>query len=291
MIDSLYTVVVNWNLKEDTLACIDSLFAAGARVSQVIVVDNGSNDGSVQALQERFGSFVHLITSEQNLGFASGCNLGIRYALEQGAGWILVLNNDTYVAPTFLTTLADAIALDDRFSILGPIIFLDAVPDKIWFSGDRLLPGLLATRHVHLEGNEPAARLVPVDFLSGCCMMIRQQVFEKIGLFDESFFMYGEDVDFCWRAQKGGFQLAVATAAMMWHRVSQSSKNDVEESRYLRTRNQNRFYRKYARGFQLVLMLFFTWLRTLSIAFGDLIHGRTSLIKPLAQGWMHGWFQ
>ncbi len=289
--NSLFAVVVNWNLKNETLACVDSLFRAGIKSGQVIVVDNGSVDNSKQALQDRFGSTIHLITSEQNLGFAGGCNLGIKYALERQVEWVLVLNNDTRVAPSFLAALADAAASDNRFSILGPIIFFDDAPDKIWYSGDRLLPGLLATRHVHRGQTKPPDRMVSVDFLSGCCMLIKREVFEKIGLFDKSFFMYGEDVDFCWRARTAGFQLAVATNAMMWHKVSQSSNHDAAESWYFRIRNQNRFYRKYARGFQLVLMLVFSWLRVIGMAFGNLMHGRLSLIKPLAKGWVHGWFR
>lgn len=291
MIKSLYSVIVNWNLKDDTITCVESLLAAGVAVGQVIVVDNGSSDGSVQVLQERFGSAVHLVVSNQNLGFAGGNNLGIQCALEQGAQWVLLLNNDTYVAPTFLTELENAVRYDERLGILGPVILYNDFPDQIWYFGDRLIPGLLATVSLYRgrRDHNQFPLLVPVDFVSGCGMLIKSDVFRTIGFFSTAFFLYGEEIDFCWRARTAGFRLAVATRAKMWHKVSASANRDPSTSRYLRIRNQIRFYRTYARGVQLPAMIAFTWLRAICIVIGDLIHGQISLICPLIRGWIHGW--
>lgn len=291
MIGSLYSVIVNWNLKDDTLNCVDSLFAAGAQAGQVIVVDNGSSDGSVTALQERFGLSLQLIQSSQNLGFAGGSNLGIQHALDLGANWILLLNNDTYVAPTFLTEMENAVDRNEGLNIIGPVILYHDFPERIWYFGDRLIPGLLATNSLYrghiYHGQFPS--LVSVDFINGCGMLVKSDVFKHIGLFDTMYFMYGEEVDLCWRARAAGFRLAVATQAKMWHKVSASSNRDQPASRYLRIRNQIRFYRTYSRGLQLLVMFVFTWLRALYIASGDLTHGRVSLINPLIRGWIHGW--
>ena len=291
MIDSFYSVIVNWNLKDDTLTCVNSLFAAGAKAGQVIVVDNGSSDGSVTALQERFGSSLQLIQSSQNLGFAGGNNLGIQHALDLGANWILLLNNDTYVAPTFLAEMENAVERNEGLSIIGPVILYHDFPERIWYFGDRLIPGLLATNSLYrghiYHGQFPS--LVPVDFVNGCGMLVKSDVFKRIGFFDTAYFMYGEEVDLCWRARTAGFRLAVATQAKMWHKVSASSNRDQPASRYLRIRNQIRFYRTYSRGLQLPVMLAFTWLRALYIALGDLTQGRVSLINPLIRGWIHGW--
>jgi GT2 family glycosyltransferase len=291
VIGSLYSVIVNWNLKDDTLTCVDSLFAAGAQAGQVIVVDNGSSDGSVTALQERFGSSLQLIQSSQNLGFAGGSNLGIQRALDLGASWILLLNNDTYVAPTFFTEMENAVERNEGLSIIGPVILYHAFPERIWYFGDRLIPGLLATNSLYrghiYHGQFPSS--VSVDFINGCGMLVKSDVFKRIGLFDTAYFMYGEEVDLCWRARAAGFRLAVATQARMWHKVSASSNRDQPASRYLRIRNQIRFYRTYSRGVQLLAMFVFTWLHALYIALGDLTHGRISLINPLIRGWIHGW--
>lgn len=131
MLDSLYAVVVNWNLEEDTLARVDSLFTAGAKVGQVFVVDNGSADDSIQTPRQRLRYSVHPTTSEQNLGFAGGCNLGIHYALEPGADWVLVLNNDAYVARTFLTEIENPTSDDEHFAVIGPIMFYHSLSGSL----------------------------------------------------------------------------------------------------------------------------------------------------------------
>lgn len=291
MIQPLFAVVVNWNLKQDTISCVESLLAAGKIPEQIIVVDNGSTDGSVPALRAQFGPLLTIIESPENLGFAGGCNLGIQCVLDQGANWVLLLNNDAYVAPNFLTEMENAVEKDKNLSIIGPVILYHDFPDRIWYFGNRLIPGLLATYRLYrghtYHGQFPS--LVPVDFVNGCGMLVKSDVFKRIGFFDTAYFMYGEEVDFCWRARAAGFRPAVATQAKMWHKVSASSNRDKPASRYLRIRNQIRFYRTYSRGVQLLVMLVFTWLRVLTIALGDLTHGRVSLINPLIRGWIHGW--
>lgn len=291
MIDFLYSVLVNWNLKDDTLACVESLLAAGAIPGQVVVVDNGSTDGSPQALHERFGSAVHVIESGQNLGFGGGANLGIRYALDQGAQWIFLLNNDTVVAPTLFTAFQQVNTAATEFSILAPLILYHDAPDKIWYLGDRLVPTSLITYSIQRDrkdrGQLPA--LASVDFVCSCGMLIKRDVFATIGLLDPRFFMYADEVDFCWRARAAGFRLACATQAKMWHKVSMSANRDRPATRYLRIRNQILFYRRYARWYQRPQLFAFTLARALRIALGDLSHDQRMLIPPLVRGWVDGW--
>lgn len=291
MLPSLYVIVVNWNLQQDTILCLESLIAAGIPVERIIVVDNGSTDGSARILRERFGPSLPLIESRENLGFARGNNLGLRYALDRGAHWILLLNNDTHVAPTFLSELTRAVESDEQFAIYSPLILYHDSPSRIWYLGDRLVPGLLFTHSLYRNQNDRAEwpALLPVDFVTGCGMLIKRQVFEKVGLFDPTLFMYAEDVDFCWRARRAGFRLVAAPRAKMWHKVASSSNRDRPMSRYLRMRNQNRFYRAHARGLQLPVMCGLSALRAVSIALTDLARGRQALIGPLARGWIDGW--
>ncbi len=291
MLQSFYAVVVNWNLKQDTIACVELLLEAGSILANIIIVDNGSTDGSVSALREHFGPSLTIVECQENLGFGRGSNLGIQKAIKSGANWVLILNNDAYVSPTFLTELKKAIEANDGSSILGPVILYHDFPNRIWYFGDRLIPGLLATyslyrRHIY-RGQFPS--LVPVDFVNGCGMLIKSDVFKRIGFFDPTFFMYGEEIDLCWRAHKAGFRLAVATRAKMWHKGSTSSNRDRPAARYQRIRNQILFYRRYSRGLQLPVMFGFTCLRGITISLGDLAHGHFSLINPLIQGWIYGW--
>ncbi len=293
MIQSIYSVLVNWNLKDHTLTCVQSLVDAGASVDHVIVVDNGSTDGSSEALRQSFGKDLHLIISDENLGFAQGSNLAIRHALTQGAEWVFILNNDTIVAPTIFDELASASAANEEYVILSPLILYHDKPDRIWHLGGKLILGTLITRSLYQGrmdlGNLPP--LVSVDFVSGSGMLVRREVFEAIGLFDPAYFMYGEEVDFCWRARSAGYRLACAPRAKMWHKVSASAGRDPGTTRYLKIRNQIRFYQRYANPPQILIMLAFTLARSLVLAFRDLLKGQPDLIVPIFEGWADGWFR
>ena len=292
MLDRLFCVVVNWNLREDTLECVRSVLAAGIAPERVVVVDNGSSDGSVAALHERFGPGLPVLEAGSNLGFAGGSNLGIRFALEQGARRVFLLNNDTIVAPHLFGELERADA-SGRFGIVAPLILDYYRPDRISYLGDRRLAATLITRSLARGQQAHLLRLPPlaeVDFVSGCAMLVRRAVLEQVGLLDTTFFMYGEDVDFCHRARAAGVRLAVATRARIWHKVSASSHGDTSGRRYLRVRNQIRFYRLSAEARQLPLLVAFTLARAMRLAAADLVHGQAKLLEPTARGWRDGWF-
>lgn len=289
---SLYSVIVNWNLQDDTLACIASLLEAGSSPENIVVVDNHSTDGSINALLEKYGHSINLIENDKNLGYAAGLNIGISHAMSQGAQWVFVLNNDTIVDPLFYEELDHAIQSEPNDTIFGPLILNYYHPEQIWFLGDKLLPGLLFTRSV-ARGSSSAIQLpavISVDFITGCAMVINRQVFEKIGLFSTEYFMYAEDVDFCWRANLAGFHIASITRAKMWHKISASSRQDRPLSRYWRTRNQIVFYRKYAHFYQLPILLGLSSIRLIGILFKDVCHSQSRLITPLLKGWADGWF-
>lgn len=292
MLAGLKIVIVNWNLRDDTLACIDSLLQAGATASQVIVVDNGSQDGSIAAFKERFGPDLTLIANSENLGFAPASNQGARCALERDAEWVLFLNNDTLVARDFLAELTTALHQSPSYALLGPLILYHAAPERIWYLGDRLIPGtLITTNPYHRKSLDPALPAVmPVDFLNGCALLVKRAVFETVGFFDPDLVMYGEEVDLCWRARLAGFRLGSATRARVWHKVSLSADRVKPRTRYLRIRNQIRFYRRYARGLQRPLMFAFSLLRGLRLALGDLLRRQAGLIPPLLRGWQDGWW-
>lgn len=293
MSSNLYTVIVNWNLRDDTLACVDSLLAASAQPGQIIIVDNGSTDGSIEAIRNRYGPTVYLLEAGENLGFAGGNNLGIRFALEKGADWVFLLNNDTLVATDSLVQLEKAASSNQKYTIYSPIIYYYDKPEIIWHLGDHLIPGTLITfdRYRDKPHLSTFPEFIPVDFVNGCGMMIQRDVFNKIGLFDSSLFMYGEEVDFCWRARLAGFRFACATKSKIWHKVAASANQNPEHTRYLRVRNQIQFYRKYARGLQIPLMFVFSLSRSIGMGFRDYLHMQSHLVNPLMRGWFDGWFR
>ncbi|MEZ4658265.1 MAG: glycosyltransferase family 2 protein [Caldilineaceae bacterium] len=309
MIHSICAIVINWNLAPMTVACVQSLLSAHlaqkgapkskprAALRQIIVVDNGSADDSIAILESKLGSLVELIASPQNIGFAGGNNLAIQHALKSGADWLLLINNDTYVATDFFEQLAIAHAAHPEWSLMAPLILYDPnVPgnpeNTIWSLGDRLLPGTLITRGLWRNRSVPAdlPAFIDVDFLNACALLIHRTVFEKIGLFDTSYFMYAEDVDFCWRARLADFKMGCATGARMWHKVSASTGVHHPQSRYWRTSNQIRFYRRYATVWQRPLLFAFTAARTLLTMARDLVQGRTDAAQSTGRGWLDGWF-
>jgi GT2 family glycosyltransferase len=190
-------VLVDWNGLDDTRHCLESLRRLEYEELNVIVVDNGS-DVPVAGLDG-----VELIRSEQNLGFAGGANLGIRRALERGADYVWLLNNDTEVELGTLTALVDEAESDPRVGIVG------AVLPEAW-GGGRVNQWTGVTRNVTDPGERP-------DYIAGTCMLVKRRVFERIGLFDEAFFFYYEDADFCRRARDAGWGLAVAPDALVEH--------------------------------------------------------------------------
>jgi GT2 family glycosyltransferase len=304
----LWIVTLNWNLREDTIACVESVLDAGAALSRVIVVDNGSTDGSPRAFAAHFGPGLPLICNGSNLGFAGGMNAGIRHALEHSAGSVLLLNNDTLVAPSMIEALIDAeipplpgdrdAVAGDAASpgILGPAIYYHAEPDRLWKLGDiehRWLPMPLSVRprRNRPRGRRGLAGPAPfrVDYVTGCCMLIRRQVFERIGLLDTRYFMYFEDADFCRRARYAGFTVWCVPKARMWHKVSLSAQRDRPLNRYHRTLGQVRFYREHPHGHSAALRATYIAFKTARTMLGDVWRRDWHLIAPLWRGMIDGY--
>lgn len=291
MIGSPYFILLNWRLAAETIACIDSLETAGAIAERIIVIDNDSQDDSVQQLRETFGNRIQIIESKQNLGFAGGCNLGIDLVLAQGAEWLVLINNDTLVAADFLNQIEQGIAQNPDCQIMAPLIFYYDDPQRIWSLGDRALGNTLITRSLWRNQMAPAdlPNFIAVDFLNACCICVQRTVFETIGKLDAAFFMYAEDVDFCIRARQAGFQLGCWTPARIWHKVSLSSGATNPQTRYWKIYNQIQVYRRYATPGQRVVLFLFTLFRILFLMVNDLRTGQPTLARRTFTAWSKGW--
>lgn len=242
----VWAVVLNWNRPEDTIACVASLRRLDYPSFRILIVDNGSTDGSAERFRALAG--VDLLACEANLGFAAGNNRGIEYALERGADYVLLLNNDTTVAPSMVSELVRVAQSHPRIGIVGPTIFYSGQPDRVWFSGMHFRHGLYVVRRgLHL-GKDPSP-IEEVDFVSGCGMLGRREMWREVGLFDTQFFMYYEDLDLCIRAAKAGYRIACATQASMWHTLSASSGGpDSPLKQYHQIKSTFLFTRKHTRG-------------------------------------------
>ena len=280
----VFVVILNWNLKDDTIACVNSVLAGSYKCLRVAVVDNGSQDGSASALADRFGEAIDLIINEENLGFAKGINVGIRHALAQAADWVLLLNNDTIIAPDMVERLMAEAGRRPDVGILAPAIFYHDQPDRVWRLGDRhhsWLPIPLKVPTRELKTRETLA----IDFVTGCGMLIRRQVFSAVGLFDPKYFMYYEDADFCWRAAQAGFAIVCVPAARMWHKVSRSTRGDISHQRYLQHRHRVQFYRHRCSSLAWLYLI----PSTLGAMLKDLARGNGRAAWACARGFYHGW--
>lgn len=203
---------------EDTRKCLRSLSATGCR--NAVLVDNASEDNPIPAIRAEF-PWCRILTSRVNWGFTGGCNAGIRFALAEGADWIVLLNNDTIVAPEFMERLTEAARSWPDYQVIGPVIMSMDEPDKLQTDGcifnDPAHPGFFQRKPVPITGSSKPS-IVEVDVVNGCCMMVARRVFERIGLLDERFFAYHEETDFCQRARAAGFRCGVIGDALVWHR-------------------------------------------------------------------------
>lgn len=234
-------VVLNWNGREDTLKCLASLQAVECLQGRVIAVDNGSIDGSVEAIRAAFPD-VTLIEAGANLGYAGGNNLGIRRALEQGSDWVVLVNNDATVGPDLIDGFARTAAARPDAGILAGKVYFQDRPTTIWFAGQRfnLLLGYSGKARGYEQADGPEFQeVVDVDRAVGALMAISRPALERVGLFDEDLFAYVEDAELSLRVSRAGFAVVLAPDAHAWHSVSASTGGESHSTHtlYYGTRN------------------------------------------------------
>ena len=213
---SVAAVVVSWNGRDDTLDALESL-----RGIDTVVVDNGSVDGSADAIAERFPE-VELIRAGVNLGFAGGNNAGIRRALDRGADWVLLVNNDATVEPGIIEALAAAAESRPDAGVLAcKVLFADS--DRLWYAGAGFNPYLGRSRHEGFGKPDEPGTLRDTVRATGAGMAVSRAAIDKAGLLDEELFLYAEDLEWCLRIKAAGFAVVYVPDARVRHRVTAAS--------------------------------------------------------------------
>jgi GT2 family glycosyltransferase len=229
----------------------------------VIVLDNASTDGSVDAIRAAFPS-VQIIQLTANLGYAGNNNVGIYAALERGADWVLVLNEDTILAPECLSELARVGASSEQIGIVGPMVYHHDEPTMIQSAGGRF--GRFWDS-VHIAQNEPDThqfdRPHEVDWISGCAIMVRRAVVEQAGALDERFFYYWEEAEWCLRASKQGWRILHVPAAKLWHKGVQRDYRPKPSVSYYNTRNRLFVLKKHHAPLGIQVVVWAQLVRTL----------------------------
>ena len=215
-------MVLSWNGREATLACLRSLSAVEGL--DVVVVDNASRDGSAEAVAAEFPGTL-LLRNERNLGFAGGMNVGLRAALDAGAEHVVLLNNDMEVDPGFLEPLLEAVSDESVGAACSQVLFADS-PARIWYAGARFRPGRGYHGRNTGYGQAPLPSSTPPYPTGRACggaMLARRDALERVGLFDETLFAYAEDMDWSLRARGLGLGVVVVPASVVRHEVSAAS--------------------------------------------------------------------
>jgi GT2 family glycosyltransferase len=221
-------------------------------------VDNGSTDGSEELLRHHLPD-IEIIQSDANLGFAGGNNVGIRPALEIGAEYVWLLNNDAVADPQALTMLVNALENDPLAGMAGSKIYYHNDPRRIWFAGGIWEKGKLLLRHrgAHQIDEGQFDEPCTVGSVSGCSMLVGAKTIAKVGMMNEEYFLYWEDTEWCARAQEHGRNVLFTPASLVWHKVSSSAEMGSFSQFYYFTRNGIYFLRRHD-PFRLPLFITYT---------------------------------
>jgi GT2 family glycosyltransferase len=258
-------ILLNYNNEHFTIDCLQSLAHVTYSNLEAVVVDNGSKPESIQAVKAVAGNAI-VLELGKNLGFTGGNNEGLKYALANGADYIILLNNDTIVAPDMFDILIETMEKDPSIGVVGPMIYYYDAPDLIWSVGGHINWNNGLTNMLGLNeqdkgqfGEKPQA----TDFVTGCALLARRDVWEKIGGLDENFFIYYEETEWCVRASRAGFKIVYVPTAMMWHKIGLDARATTPGYYYYMTRNRLLFASKTKAGLRTWLGISTELMRTL----------------------------
>lgn len=260
---SLFVIVLSNNRRDDTLTCIESLRQSDYANMKIILLDNLSKDDLVEVVAQKYPD-VEIIRLKENLGYAGNNNVGIQAALEQGAEWLFVLNDDTTLDPACLSKLIKVGESDAKIGILGPMVYHFDEPQVIQSAGGSLGKYWLST---HLGKDETDRGQFQtaheVEWISGCAILVRRSLIEQVGTLDPKFFLYWEETEWCIRARKAGWHIFHVPQARLWHKGVQRNYQPKPYVTYYVTRNRLFTLAKHKAPWTARLIAFIYIFRTL----------------------------
>ncbi len=285
---SILAVVLNWRQPDMTIECVKALREMEGPELDILVIDNGSGDGSAEILNERLSqtSFQAL---PENIGFAAGSNIGLRRALEGSYDFALLVNNDAFPSADVMIKLLDEST--DEIALLSPKILIESTPSRIWFAGGRQHPRLLEMRDRglgELDGPEWSVSR-DVNYLLGTFLLVNLSAVSRTGFLDERYFMYYEDLDWSIRFRQDDYRLRMVADACVYHRVSTSTggtENPI--NRYYLARSSVLFFSSYAKMGKPISIIFYRLGSALKmigkLLLGGQISGSQAYIRGLIDG-------
>lgn len=285
----VHCVVLNFNGREVLGETLETLLAMTYPNFRVVLSDNGSTDGSVAFVRERFPS-VEVIENGENLGVTGARNIAMKRAIERGAQWIHHLDNDIRVHPELLTELMKAAAGDPAIGILGAKILYHAKPDILWYAGGNVNYWTGMVTHRGIRAVDRGQFDTPEDtaYVVGCSFLVGKHLVDRVGYFDPVFTpFYTEDSDLCARALRAGFRIRYVPTAVLWHRVSTSSGGVITPKRVMLKIEYNLiFFRRYARWYHWLTIPWCIGALSLVYLGRELAKGNPRVVPALFRGFL-----
>jgi GT2 family glycosyltransferase len=257
------SVVLNTNHRVDTLECLKSLELNTYANHRILLLDNSSTDGTLEAVRVSFPA-VQIIELTSNLGYAGNNNVGILEAVKLGADWVFVLNEDTILSLDCITALIEVGESDSKIGIVGPMVYHHDEPEVIQSAGGKMNQYYQGW-HLGQDETDHGQFHCPiaVDWISGCGIMVRRAVIEQIGAIDARFFYYVEEFEWCVRAKEASWRIVAVPQAKMWHKGVKRNNQPKPSVTYYATRNRLFVLLKHNATFWVWLVTWGQLLRTL----------------------------
>ena len=276
----VYILILNWDDAENTLATLRSVYELNYSNFRVLVVDNGSTDGSDRTVQQAFPQ-IDFVGNDRNLGFGGGANVGLDYARQQEADYVFFVNNDTVLDQSLLEELVAEAEAHPRAGLLTPKIYYYDEPTHIWAAGARMahFPPRVKIIGFGKRDHSKYDVLRQVDYATGCALLIRREVLDTVGGFDPIYWpIYQEDYDYCARVAKQGWEIWYVPKAKLWHKVSRSQRGSGTMAFNL-GKNTVPFYLRHGHPPRLSLAMFLVW-----VALRELVKGNWGFVRPFLAG-------
>ena len=282
---SIAVILVNWKKYNLTSNCIDSLNKSNYKNFKIILVDNEYSEKSLIDLRNKHKELI-VFKEKNNLGFASANNLGIKYAIKNKFEYVMLLNNDTEVNKKFLSPLLNSFQNDNSLGAVQPLIMNYNNRAKVWNAGG-YLNNFFGFPYTNKKLNNKNRQ---IDWITGCCILLKTKVIKKAGLIDEDFFAYYEDVDWSLRIKKLGYKLGVVESSVIFHHGTKSSNDSNLEGNlspfvhYLNIRNHIYLVKKHSDKFNFIGVLLYQFLKILFYSIYFILRLRFSKLKMVYRG-------
>ena len=282
-------IIVNWKQYQLTKLCLYSLQKIKYDNYQIILIDNESNPKELKKIKNQFDKII-TFPNQKNLGFTGANNIGIKYAIKNDFEYVMLINNDTEVEKNFINPLIELLEKNQNFGAAQPLILNYYNRNKVWSAGGFLNKFFGYTYVI----KSPEGIKKNIDWITGCCFFLRTDVIKKIGLLDEKFFAYYEDVDWSIRIKNAGYDLAFVKSSVVYHHGSKSSKNESNEGtlspfvHYLNIRNHIFLLRKNKDVFNSVGVLFFQFFKIVSYSVYFIVRVRINKLNMVYKGLVDG---